>query len=262
MVERDDGREDLAGPDVILVHRLLKNTISDGDGPQAYAFFTEACMKRLHPSFNLPQHTEVYESFGETRGGVHDLKPVLAQMRDAASEYLTSADADFEASGECPFPPSFVWQYFVDPDKRLRWQSPYQTAVEKQPNALGRTGLGSTSHCAHTDGKEITRHYLDWRPFRYFTMRFAEPEHKPGDPFAIPSCTETIEFSPNDAGGTILTGRVRINDRSDETLDYYRKVLLPLVRAGFPLTIARLLEVMQEAAALRLDESGDPEDDV
>ncbi|HEY8767732.1 MAG TPA: DUF2652 domain-containing protein [Dehalococcoidia bacterium] len=40
MIERDDGREDLAGPDVILVHRLLKNTISDGDGPQAYAFFT------------------------------------------------------------------------------------------------------------------------------------------------------------------------------------------------------------------------------
>ena len=28
MTEDDDGREDLAGPDVILVHRLLKNTIS------------------------------------------------------------------------------------------------------------------------------------------------------------------------------------------------------------------------------------------
>ncbi|MEO6196952.1 MAG: DUF2652 domain-containing protein [Dehalococcoidia bacterium] len=58
MVERDDGREDLAGPDVILVHRLLKNTISEGGGPQAYAFFTEACMQRLPPSIKLPQHSE------------------------------------------------------------------------------------------------------------------------------------------------------------------------------------------------------------
>ena len=51
--EDDDGREDLAGPDVILVHRLLKNTISDGGGPQAYAFFTDACMKRM-PSWLQP----------------------------------------------------------------------------------------------------------------------------------------------------------------------------------------------------------------
>jgi hypothetical protein len=86
-------------------------------------------MERLPPDFNLPQHSEVYESFGETTGGVHDLKPVLEQMRDAASEYLTSADADYETSAEYPFPPSFIWQYCVDPDKRLRWQSSYQTAV-------------------------------------------------------------------------------------------------------------------------------------
>jgi hypothetical protein len=129
------------------------------------------------------------------------------------------------------------------------------------PNALGRTGLGSTSHCAHTDGKDITRHYLDWRPFRYFTTHFAAPEHRPGDPVAIPSQTETTEFIPNDAGGTIVTHRIRIDDRSDEALDEFRQVLLPLVRAGTPLALAQLLEVLQEdAAALGLVESGDPED--
>ena len=30
VIEYEGDREDLAGPDVILVHRLLKNTISDG----------------------------------------------------------------------------------------------------------------------------------------------------------------------------------------------------------------------------------------
>src|SRR2546425_4786775 len=51
VIERDDGRDDLAGPDVILIHRLLKNSISDRGGPQAYAFLTDACLQRLPESF-------------------------------------------------------------------------------------------------------------------------------------------------------------------------------------------------------------------
>src|SRR5881628_4252153 len=65
VIERDEGQEDLAGPDVILVHRLLKNTISGGGGPRAYALFTDACLQRMPASFSLPLHSEVYESFGE-----------------------------------------------------------------------------------------------------------------------------------------------------------------------------------------------------
>src|SRR5438552_3927485 len=41
IVEREDDREDLAGPDVILAHRLLKNSIGETGGPQAYARFSE-----------------------------------------------------------------------------------------------------------------------------------------------------------------------------------------------------------------------------
>ena len=249
MIENDDGREDLAGPDVILVHRLLKNTISNDGGPQAYAFFTGACMKRMPSWFTLPEHREIYESFGETTGGVHDLKPVLAHMREMAREYLDSADADFEWSAEFPFPPAVVWQYCVDPDKRMRWQGAYQTAVEKHPNGLGRTGLGSTSHCAHADGKEITRHYIDWRPFEYFTVRYAAPEHRPDQPFVVPGMTETAEFVPTAGGGTLLHYRSRVNDRSPETMDPYREKLLLLQRATGPAAIAALLAAMEEDAA-------------
>lgn len=249
MVERDDGREDLAGPDVILAHRLLKNSISDADGPQAYAFFTGACMKRMPSWFTLPEHSEVYESFGEIAGGVHDLKPVLTQMREVTREYLDSADADFEFSAEFPFPPAVVWQYCVDPDKRLRWQGAYQTAVEKHPNALGRTGLGSTSHCAHADGKEITRRYIDWRPFEYFTVRYAAPEHLPDQPFVVPGMTETTNFAPTVDGGTLLHQRSRVDNRSPVTMDPYREKLLPLQRATGPAAIAALLAALEEDAA-------------
>src|SRR3954468_24159602 len=60
VVEREDDREDLAGPDVILVHRLLKNSISE-DGPQAYALLTDACLMRTSSALALPAHSEIYD---------------------------------------------------------------------------------------------------------------------------------------------------------------------------------------------------------
>ena len=41
------GREELAGRDVILVHRLLKNTVSEKVGSRAYC----ALQRRLHPDY-------------------------------------------------------------------------------------------------------------------------------------------------------------------------------------------------------------------
>jgi len=68
-------------------------------------------------------------------------------------------------------PPAVVWQYFVEAEKRLRWQ-PLQTAVKNQPNRQGRLGAGASSHCAHGIHGDALREYLDWRPYSYFTNRF------------------------------------------------------------------------------------------
>ncbi len=159
-------------------------------------------MKRLPPSFNLPRHSEVYESFGEIRGGVHDLKPVVEEMREARRVYIGADDADLVGIFEVPFPPSIVWQYFVDPDKRLRWQT-MQTSVKNQPNERGRQGVGSSSHCAHGVGGDVLREYLDWRPFRYYTHRFTP---LPNGFELAPPAVETIEFFPREDGGTRFTG--------------------------------------------------------
>jgi hypothetical protein len=172
VIESEDDREDLAGPDVILVHRLLKNTVSDGGGPQAYVFLTESCLRRIPQSFDVPSHSESDESFGRTTGGVHDLKPVVARMREARRVHVGPNEADLEISfGEHPYPPAVLWQYFVDPEKRLHWQL-LQTAIENQPNRQGRFGAGASSHCAHGFGGDALREYLDWRPYSYFTNRF------------------------------------------------------------------------------------------
>jgi uncharacterized protein YndB with AHSA1/START domain len=256
MIESDDGREDLAGPDVILVHRLLKNTISDDGGPKAYAFFSEACLQRLPPAFTLPTHREEYESFGETLGGVHDLEPVVKEMRDARREYIGPEDADLDTSIEVPFPPSIVWQYYVDPEKRLRWQT-IQTSVEYDRNAQGRIGVGASSHCAHGVGGDVLREYLDWRPFSYFTNRFTP---LPGGFKLAPPAVETVEFIPLEDGGTSVHYRWRLQDRG--RLAKLRFAVTRLfVRIGqrrMKKALGRILE--EDTAALGLDEDGRPQD--
>src|SRR6266436_6770824 len=41
------GREELAGRDVIVVHRLLKNTVSEKVGDRAYALYSDACVQMV-----------------------------------------------------------------------------------------------------------------------------------------------------------------------------------------------------------------------
>ncbi len=214
MVQRVEGVEDIAGPDVILDHRLLKNSITDRTGCRAYAFFTEACLERLPASLNLAKHTETYESLGETTGGVHDLKPVLEQMHEERREYVGADEADFEWTFAVPVPQAVLWQYWVDPDKRLKWQT-MQTAIDNKPNSRGRLGVGAASHCAHGGDYDFLRHYVDWRPFKYFTCRGESTKRSFQNPrsFTYTAVTETTEFLPRQGGGTVFHHRIRFQNR-------------------------------------------------
>ena len=245
VIESEGDREDLAGGDVILVHRLLKNTVSEGGGPQAYAFLTEPCLQHMPESFELPSHSESYEPFAPITGGVHDLNPVIARMREARRVYIGPEDADLEVSfGAHPYPPALLWQYFVDPEKRLRWQ-PLQTAVKNQPNRQGRLGPGASSHCAHGFGGDALREYLDWRPYRYFTNRFTPLGRSP---LFFP-CIETFEFAPSDTG-TRVNYRFRLEDRGLLTRLRFR-----IVRPGGRSVLSRsektLRRILDEDAAAR-----------
>jgi hypothetical protein len=45
--QKMSGREELAGRDVILVHRLLKNEVSKTFGAHAYALYSDACVQAM-----------------------------------------------------------------------------------------------------------------------------------------------------------------------------------------------------------------------
>jgi uncharacterized protein YndB with AHSA1/START domain len=169
----DDGRIDLAGPDVILAHRLLKNTIVESGGPEAYAFFSDSCLAGSPNWLSLPAHSESYDSFTEVTGRVQDLAAVSDRRRESQRIRVTPEDAGIDVSYIIEAPPSVVWQYWVQPEKRAKWAwAATETSVVFTPNGDGRRGTGGSSHCAHSVGGDSLREYLDWRPYEYFTCRF------------------------------------------------------------------------------------------
>lgn len=246
VVQQTGAAEDIAGPDVILLHRLLKNSITERTGCRAYAFFTDACLERLPESLDLTRHTETYESLGETRGGVHDLKPVLERMREERREYVGPDDADYVWTFEAPVAASVLWQYWVDPEKRLKWQT-MQTAIDNKANSQGRLGVGAASHCAHGGDYDLVRSYVDWRPFSYFTCRAEPTKRSLRNPrsFTYTSMTETTDFEPRGDGGTVFHYRLRYQNRGR----LFRLLRLPLAALGRRMTAtleANLTRVLQD----------------
>ncbi|MEX2393798.1 MAG: DUF2652 domain-containing protein [Actinomycetota bacterium] len=241
IVDREDGRDDLAGPDVILVHRLLKNTISDS----GYALFTDACARRLPPDFNLRPHSESYESLGIIAGGVSDLGPRLAEMREARSLRLTAEDADFEIVAELPTTPALAWQYLVDPVQLQRWvcvaNSPEPDVIT--PNQQGRMGAGATSHCNHGPAGTWFREFLAWSPFTFFTCRTLAPGSGQAD---ARTTLDTYELESVE-NGTRLTHRLYLVDRTPEAVDAFRR-LTPLLEAGAQHAHGELRRVIEEDA--------------
>ena len=252
VIQREPGGDDLAGPDVIQVHRLLKNTISDGDGPKAYAFFTDACLEGVPWVQELSRHGEPDETFGEITGWVYDLTPVLAAMREAHREYVTSEEADLESSVEVPVPPVVAWKYWVEPRERQRWAC---RQFSKDPdrvtkNARGRVGEGAKTHCNHAPGT-WTWEYTDWRPFDYFSAHTSSAPVL-GRLFGQRPQLQTVEFLATEAGGTRIVHRSRLTNRGPISLLTYR-LQRRLLAAFWRQANAALVNIATEDASAKID---------
>src|SRR5262249_17400014 len=115
----------LIGPDVILVHRMLKNGVVERTGIRAYTLLSEAFIGNARfgeLGLGLRRHLEDYPDLGTVSGRFADLAPVVKRHRAAARCCVASAEADMEIVAELPVPRSVAWAYCLDPARRLRWQ--------------------------------------------------------------------------------------------------------------------------------------------
>lgn len=169
-VQKISGREELVGSDVNLIHRLTKNHITEATGWKAYALFTQKSLERigLKPQ-ELKAHTQVenYEHLGDVQTYSLDLRSRYKEIVEARHVFLEANDADLVFVNDFNAPPSVVWEWMTDPQKRTRWMHERVWSAQSRPD--GRNGVGARNHCAH--GKDVAiETILDWRPFDYVTV--------------------------------------------------------------------------------------------
>lgn len=135
------GREELTGIDVILVHRLLKNAVTEMLGLRGYALFTEACIAALgiEPSaLEMKEHRESYEDVGEVKGFVEDLEARWRHEEERRRVYVVQEGAAFEFEDEYPVPPQV--RYGSTPPLRRSARDGKTTGLIK-PTVAGAGGL-------------------------------------------------------------------------------------------------------------------------
>jgi hypothetical protein len=202
--QRIAGSEELVGSEVILVHRLLKNSVAESLGISAYALYTGAVVGAIGlvdpDRAGLVHHVENYDVIGDVECWVRDLAAAWIDELEATRVRVADGSAVFTVEADLPGPPEIVWEWVTSPVRRPTWQAGV-TAVETDAEG-GRYGIGATNHCIH--GKEaIVEEILDWRPFEYVTDRTQLP-----DP-SVPPFLMTYTFEPIELGTRVrlLVGR-------------------------------------------------------
>src|SRR5438046_3829550 len=196
------GRTELQGPEVIRLHRLMKNSVTATTGLKAYALVTEQAAEAIGLPEFFAAATRLVENlgeFGDTVCYVYDLAPIFARWRATRRVVVRPDEPLAFESMECdlPVPPAIAWAYVTDIEKKIRWQHGID-GMTMTGLAGGRIGLGATQHCAH--GKESTVHdIVDWRPFDYVTWHIRLPMG------AI--VRQMAELTPLENGGTHLSLR-------------------------------------------------------
>ena len=168
------GREELAGRDVILVHRLLKNAVSEKIGGRAYALYSDAAIRSMGvdpEAHGLIAHHETIDVIGDVTLWVRDLDEAWSREDGQIRTEVTRDDAYAVLEFDIAAPRQTVWEHLTVPGQWRKW---WDADDIIEDSGKGRRGVGTRNHCMH--GKDaIIEETLDWRPVDYFTAGITLP---------------------------------------------------------------------------------------
>jgi hypothetical protein len=121
MLQKIGDREEMLGPDVIVVHRMMKNHVKEQTGVEAYTLLTDTALdalglESLRP--NLIPYQDEYEHIGKINMYVYDLMQEYNSQRERRRIEVTSDIAQFTLELTLPVPPITAWKFLMDPSKR------------------------------------------------------------------------------------------------------------------------------------------------
>ena len=172
------GREELAGSDVILVHRLLKGTAATAARANGFALFTTNAVTALGMDpvgLGLVASEEAIEHLGMVSTLTLDLE---ALWQDDSQRRRLDTDAGqvvFDIDTTINAEPSLVWAHLTSPSLRTLWEGPL---VIEETSPGGRRGVGTVAQCV-TGRLATLEEIVDWQPYDHVGWRLAVPELGP-----------------------------------------------------------------------------------
>jgi class 3 adenylate cyclase len=238
------GRSAPMGSSVNLVHRLLKNSVTEATGWRGYLLFSEAALAEIPVSPDgLYASEERYEHLGTIRTFSSDLHHRYQDMLAERRTRLTADETHAELVYDFDMPPAVVWDWLNDTAKRTRWMQRSNWLPMVRPG--GRTGRGAENHCS---GFNVMEQILDWRPFDYYTARFV------GRPLRL---VATVALEPLPAG-TRVRWQMRIENRLPLAVCKLLGQALITRRMRLPQGFASMSEMMSQASPTLVDQAAHP----
>jgi uncharacterized protein YndB with AHSA1/START domain len=198
VVQHLGNQNELVGPDVNLLFRLMKNGIRDVMGTNGYLAITAAAASALDlPGYiaGLVEHEEPDGAGGTVRLHVKDMGPVWAERRSQGTVDLAADGILFTVERSLPVPLEMAWDYLTRPETRAIMFESTSDRVEALDD--GRLGTDAVYACWH--GEHRDRHRIvDW-----------DPPHR-------------YAFTGPFGGGTTIVGEFRLEADGDATKVTFR----------------------------------------
>lgn len=166
------GRDELAGSDVILVHRLLKGVIAAEARRNGFALFTAAAVEALGlepTSLGLMAAEESIEHLGRVATFTLDLEARWQAETTQRRLDVVDEEVVLEVVATIAASPSVVWAHLTSPALRTLWEGPL---VIDETSPGGRRGVGTIAQCV-TGRLATLEEIVDWQPYDHVGWRLA-----------------------------------------------------------------------------------------
>jgi hypothetical protein len=249
---------ELVGPDVNLLHRLTKNSVSEQTNIKAYVLYTQNAVDDLginEIAESMTRHVETHEGIGDVNVYVQDMHPVWEEAQSRSTMSVQPGDAYATIEMDYQVSPLRMWDYVTGPEyKAILAGSKSADVGDKRK---GRIGEGAIYYCAH--GKSITHQMIvDWRPpdeYSYTT-----------DPFLGMAPLTTIRLEPN-AEGTRVS--ILVGEPSGGlwiVRAIFRLIMKPILIGGMTINMQKLQQrietELEEGIVLQTESRNLPSDEL
>ncbi len=174
-IQRISDHDELVGNDINLIHRLVKNRVTEHTGFRAYALYTDAAIRQLDVedlSVAMTPHSEAYEHVGEVNVWVQDMQPVWERKRDSTTVKFPEDDIWTRFEVDLDMPRERAWDYLIQPQYRNSLIG--SDRMEITNRSQGRIAPGSVYQCYHGD-KVVPQTILEWQPFERMIVKEVAP---------------------------------------------------------------------------------------